>query len=530
MNHNYAIKALGVLLVAFISTKALSQNTITWSGASNVFTWNDNGNWVGGVKPAAGDNVIIPGGLAKDKYPSPIFETLTVNSVTLEPGAFIVNGFGAKIAGQVTYKQQLTTANWYLMASPVIGQTIENLLLNHNFANGVINANHKGIGSYDPATPGWSYATTATTGVLTPAVGKSIKLSTAGQVTFTGTYNDRDSQTVTLQQGSNGFNLIGNPFIAPVFANDDAADSFTDLLDTNSGILEEATLWLWNQATSRYETINNATPVKSIGVAQGFFVKLKSGSATGNFKFEQGMQGAARGNNFQRQAKPEISLRIKQGKKSRATALYFYPNASKGFDNGYDGTLFDLETSELEIYSQLVQNNKGKNFAVQSLPNSNYEELIIPIGLIAKKGEAIEFSAVAGTFPKGIDVYLEDRIQGAFTKITEEHYVTTLTEDARGIGQFYLHTSSKALSSTTVNPVSQDISMYINANNELNIVGLRTKQATLSMFTTTGQRVLTRSLQSDGVSTLSLPDLSTGVYLITLTSSSGSIHQKIVIK
>ena len=85
----------------------------------------------------------------------------------------------------------------------------------------------------------------------------------AGDISFTGTFRNSDISR-TLSTGGNGFNFAGNPFA-----------SYTDIasmLTTNSGILDEETIWLWNQATASYDTKVTADAYK-LAPGQAFFIK-----------------------------------------------------------------------------------------------------------------------------------------------------------------------------------------------------------------------------------------------------------------
>lgn len=516
---------------------------ITWTGQGNIIKWNDGANWQGGSAPTASDDVIIPSLADPTKYPQPIDYvyyspvTITVNSITLEDGALILHndGLGSMtINGTINYKRNLATTNWYLMSSPVVGETVQNLITNHTFATNV--SSKLGIGTYNNATTPntWTYATTTSSGILKPGDAKSIKLASSGNMTFTGTFNNSSSVKVALTQGVTGFNLVGNPFIAPINANNGSA-SGTELLDTNTTILDEATIWLWNQAANSgagaYEVINNATPTTSIGVAQGFFVKLKAGTASADFEFTSGMQGLVLGvgNPFQRQVRPKINLTVTQKDAVKNTDIYYIDGATTSFDNGYDSSVFGAASSNLEIFTQLISNNQGKNLAIQSLPNDNFDN-VIPIGLIAKAGEEITFKANSTNLPTGIDVYLEDRTNNVFTKISEENYKITLNTDANSIGQFYLHTSSKPLSIGDNKQELANVSIYLSNSNELTITGLQTEKTTINVYSVLGKQVFTNTITSNGVSKVNLPSLNTGVYIVNITSESGKISRKIVLK
>ena len=76
---------------------------------------------------------------------------------------------------------------------------------------------------------------------------------------------------------------------------------------------------------------------------------------------------------------------------------------TKGLDPGFDIGLFDGVQSDIRIYSKLIEKNQGISLVRQALPDSNYENLIIPIGVKANK--EIVFTAEVLNLPSGIKLF-----------------------------------------------------------------------------------------------------------------------------
>ncbi|OON67778.1 kelch repeat-containing protein [Hymenobacter sp. CRA2] len=70
-------------------------NSYAWTGATST-AWAVASNWSGGVVPTAGDDVTIPGGLAR--YPVVSTTTAAARNVTVNPGATLTVGDGATLA------------------------------------------------------------------------------------------------------------------------------------------------------------------------------------------------------------------------------------------------------------------------------------------------------------------------------------------------------------------------------------------------------------------------------------------------
>ena len=112
--------------------------------------------------------------------------TFTMNSGS----SFIVKGSSS---GDITYNRTLSTTNWYLISSPVVGQDIDAFVAAEGLASGTT-GNNLGLSDYNNTTPGWEYYQNGAsgTGNFTSGDGRSIKLASTGDVSFTGTINTSD--------------------------------------------------------------------------------------------------------------------------------------------------------------------------------------------------------------------------------------------------------------------------------------------------------------------------------------------------
>ena len=138
--------------------------------------------------------------------------------------------------------------------------------------------------------------------------------------------------------------------------------------------------------------------------------------------------------------------------------------------------------------------------------------MVIPVGIIATNGAEITIAANATNLPAGINVYLEDKDDSSFTLLDgSSNFTTTLTSDLNGIGRFYIHTSSSALSIDDVN--LENISIYTSNNNNLRIVGVQSGNAQVKIYNILGKQVLSTSFEGTGVNDISLPNVRAGVYL-----------------
>ena len=466
------------------------------------------------------NNLVIPSGLTN--YPTAT-AALTVNSLTLESGSsFITN---STVTGNVTYKRNLSFASgnlegWHLVGSPVSGQTYNDGYVTANsIASG--SGSNRGIATYDNsvASNNWTYLQSTGSGTFGNGAGYSIKTSATTDVSFTGTLNtDNVAKGITIGAGT-AFNLISNPFTS--FINSGT------FLTTNTAKLTSETIWVLNPTTKNYDAKVTGDAFK-VAPGQGFFVSC---GTAGDVTFNEAIQSHQGTDTFLKSSpKPEVQLNITDGDLNRYAKIYYNENATTSFDNGYDGATFTGVANKLDVFTQLLANNQGKNYQVQSLPNSDLASMVIPVGLKSEAGKEITFTAEALNLPDGIKVFLEDRLTNVFTRLDETNsdYKIALTEALNGVGRFYLHTNTSVL--RTDNIELENVSIYKTANSILRIAGLKQVTATVKLFNILGKQVMNSSFKTNGVKDISLPKLATGVYIVQLITESGKLNKKIILE
>ena len=367
----------------------------------------------------------------------------------------------------------------------------------------------------------WTYynSSSSSSGNFIGGKGYIIKLVSAGDISFTGTFRNSDISR-TLSTGGNGFNFAGNPFA-----------SYTDIasmLTTNSGILDEETIWLWNQATASYDTKVTADAYK-LAPGQAFFIK--SDGESGTLALNKSFQTHHTSDTFQRtENRPELYLSLSDGSVYKEAKIYYIDGATTSFDNGYDGTLFNGVSNPLAIYTHLVADSEGKNYQVQSLPPNNYENMIIPVGINAEAGTSITIDAATNNFPSGINIYLEDKQDNSFTLLeADSNFSFTPENNLDGIGRFYLHTTSGVLSADDF-ATNNNISIYTSSNDNLRIAGVQNGTATVRLYNILGKEMLKSSFEGSGVNDIKVNAIPIGIYIVKLTTENGVLNRKIIIQ
>ena len=500
----------------------LASDSITWNGSTDK-DWNTTTNWTPERVPTATEEAIIPAGLTN--YPTISSGAITVAAIDIKSGAaFVANGT-ATVTGAATYSRNLThtagnTNGWYLVASPLVGETLDDTWVNAN-SLAIGSGSNRGIATYTESDNTWDYFLTEESGPFTPGTGYSVKRSATGDVSFTGTINTADTN-VELVRTNNGYNLVANPYTSYI--------NSKIFLDNNTVVSDNKNIFIWNNGTSSYDTKTSALAFK-VAPGQAFFVRSDEGGGTFNFT-ESNQSDNSGTDTFQRTAAtfPEIELSVADESTHRYIKLYFNDAATKGFDNGYDGELFGGVANSFEIYSHLLEDNQGEKYQIQSLPSSDLASMVIPVGLKAASGKELAFSVKKLNLPTDINVYLEDRVTNTFTLLDETNsvYNITLSSAIDGIGRFYLHTSNSVLSTSDVNLNS--VSIFKINNSNLRVAGLSQGKASISLYNILGKQMMMTTFDAINSNDISLPKLAAGVYIVQLTTEAGKLNKKIILK
>jgi hypothetical protein len=515
---NEAIDGFGRFFIYVSASEPVINST--WNGSINN-EWENPGNWTAGVPTA------IVNALIFDVINAPIIlgttKTAVNDLIISEPQGVTINSGGSLIvngisSGNVTYNSTLNTENWYLITSPVAGETYDNDFINAN--NLAINGTNNAIATYTTSSNTWSYMQTGAGGTFTAGKGYSVKRKTgqgAGTISFTGTINTTNISMAITNTGS-GFNLVGNPFTSYL-------NNVTFINDNSANIVGNQ-MWVWNAQTNNYD-VKNLIETHILAPGQGYFVKATTTSNLNYAKFRQ----VATGDAFQKTSKNEIKLNLTEGLQSRFTKIYYIDTATTGFDNGYDGETFGGIQNLVDVFTHLAANSEGKKYQIQAVPNSDFENMVIPVGVKAAAGKEITFSVEALNIPSGINVYFEDKTTNTITLLSEANatYKVTLAEALDGIGRFYLHTKASSVLSTETIALG-NVSIYTTDASTLRVAGLSQGKASVKVFSLLGKQVFETSFNATGVKDMQLPKLTSGIYVVQLATENGILNKKITVE
>ena len=482
------------------------------------------------------------------------FESEATADVVLKSGAsIIVNG---SKSGNITYRRNLPTDEYFLVSPPVSGQSYDDTYVNdynidEAFVGGI---NINAIATYTSTSNNWDWMEDGETLSFTSGVGYNVKLENndnGGELSFTGeiagdlvTPNGGVDFTLSYDSNSSGasgydgynWNLVGNPYPAYIknsdfLSNSNIKPTIWTYNSTNQGSDNES-LGGYQVRTSEIGDSQNGDFY--IAPGQGFFVKSDSEGTINFSEANQYHQIEIGGSDTFQRTTPltNIKLKVNNGTSSRKCDVYYLDNVTLGFDYGYEGQLYGGggNPNNLAIYTQLLENNEGVNYQTQSLPNTNYESMVVPVGVDALANAEITISAELNNFPANINVFLEDKLENTFTRLDEtSNFSTTLSTNLDSTGRFYLHTTSASLSTGSVlnnNPVS----IYTTTRDNLRIVGIQNGTANVKLFNILGKQVVNVSFEGSGSNDIHLPTLSNGVYIVQVKNETGTINKKVVIE
>jgi hypothetical protein len=498
--------------------------TSTWIGTTSG-VWNLAGNWDNGI-PTSTINAIIPVIVDITKRPTASVD-ISAKYLIIESGASLIVQSNT-VSAEVTYKANVSDMNWHLMSSPVVGEQYNDDWNTLNFINvsGTF-LDNDAVSTYDNTTDAdgnWDYFQTGgATTTFDSGKGYSLNRTASGDYRFTGTFPESNI-TSTISQGFGGvnkWNLVGNPFPSYIEVSELIAANSTNLTDTHEFV------YVWNG--TNYVTLAGSDYIHP---GQAFFVNAANSTAD-NFTIAESLQSHLPEIIFSRETnKPRIDVFINDNDNNQKfTEIRYAENTTKALDPGFDAGTFTGQSTSFSLFSHLVSNSEGVDFMLQSLPKDDYENTIIPLGLNADAGKEITFTADALNLPSGLKVFLEDRQTNTFTRLDENNsnYKITLNADSNGIGRFYLRTSaSNVLSTDKFN--SENLSVYKLDNSTIRITGLERGKMEVILYNILGEKILKQSFNSNGIEDISLPKVSTGIYIIKLQTETGIISKKIILE
>lgn len=497
---------------------------------------------------------IAPGGLLTSSDGAEI--TIKGNLEVTQGGTFVLDNTTLKVegssSGNIKYIKTLANSNWLSISSPVKNQNIKEFADVEPLESGLgVGITNRGLASYDNSKNDWKIYQYNSSEWEDFTQGETylIKLRDKTDdddedfhdISFVGPIQNTDVELDAINNiidngETNYWQYIGNPFPSIINIVDENGQNGEGLLKYNTDNMTETSLYFLNSISGDFEPINY-TGVKIMKPTEGFFARTNN-----KFIIPRNLtnhQQRYSNNKSRKNTKKSIFLRITDNATGsyRKTSIFYIEGATTGEDTGYDSTFFYNGENYFGIYTHLVSDSIGDDYAIQTLPKNDYEKMIVPIGINAKNSEGlnsteITISAEVINMPSEINIYIEDKEMNTIVLLDENStYTTMISTDYNSIGRFYLHTNSNTLNLNEPSININNISVYTSSRENLRIVGLQNGQATIKIFNILGKKILDSRFKGNGVNDIKLPQsITSGVYIVQLTTSTGKLNKKISIE
>jgi len=362
----------------------------------------------GGFNPIA---VTLGAGLNVNSNGKMIFE----NNSSLYAG-----GTNGLVNGNITYRRVGNTnaLAYNYWGSPIAAGTIASLTSLTNNANTYEYNTSSTTGvDYAGTQAGWNPLGPAS--LMTP--GRGYIATAAGNASFVGVPNQTNTP-VTTTVGAINFNLVSNPFPAPL-----AAASFLSQ-NANAG----GFIYLWDDdasggndyAAGDYIQTNGVGVINgpnsgdpfngNIASCQGFFVNVSS-AGTVNFNLTQrAVAGTNNSQFFETNVEEMLKLRIEnEFDQSSETIIAFKDGATESYDLGIDGNRLPGNTS-IALYTMVGEAQIAFNYF-----SPLTAERIVPLKALNVLGGVSSITMNQfDNFDASTVVYLEDVVNGVFHNLT----------------------------------------------------------------------------------------------------------------
>ncbi|MFC0604288.1 M14 family zinc carboxypeptidase [Winogradskyella pulchriflava] len=420
-----------------------------------------------------------------------------------------------------------------LIATPFSGETFVDFVSNNS--NIVSNTGETLylFGPFDKTAS--DYITYSNTETSTLDAGKGYRAASTDNSTFTFTGSPTTGTlNVPISKTGSAFeiwNLIGNPYPSYIKLEDFLTANIAQLDSESAAVYgydadnSNGSYWtIWNLA---YASIN---PNTLIAPGQGFFVSSKDGGGT--ISFTPSMQASGSSDDFisgRNSSQPEYgTIVMNSSTQNFSTDIYFTNTATLNLDIGYDAAHFDGIPTDFSIYSELVNDNSGREMAIQAIGYNDIDNSpVIPLGVNANQGEQITIGLNNSNI--SFNIYLEDVLTNTYTLLNTSDYTFTPSTNLSGTGRFYLRFAESTLSSDESE--LDTLQVYSdNKANEIIIKGQLQRPSTATLFDIQGRQISKNALETNSIkNTINTSQLSAGIYIVQISNNVSNLTKKVTI-
>lgn len=362
-----------------------------------------------------------------------------------------------------------------------------------------------------------------------------------GQVVFDAV--STPAINATENTTTNGYSLIGNPYVSPVDWHSVTKSGVEDVYytwDPNMGTAAQRGRYVAYSQTVGSNNLPESAVNQYIQPGQAFFVKNSVIGVAGAVTFEESNKASQSTNVFRTNATEEKSVfRMAIYDANEAEAAYPIDGTIAVFGSNYDNAigLGDVE----KLYGSgehLAFGRNNKLLAIDALaPVMANDELQVKT-LQFTAGKSYTFKINAANFPEDMQAYLIDQFANTETQLNlsstnSVNFATTSAANSYGSDRFKVVFRSAALGNVEWN--SSTVKVYPNPiqNNQFNIVlpNNVTGKVAITLFNLVGQEIYKTNVESSSIITVNPSlQLSQGVYILQVSNGSASVKQKIAVK
>lgn len=342
---------------------------------------------------------------------------------------------------------------------------------------------------------------------------------------------------------TNGYSLIGNPYVSPVDWHSVTKSGVEDVYyawDPNMGTAAQRGRYVAYSQTVGSNNLPESAVNQYIQPGQAFFVKNTVLGTAGAVTFNESNKASQSANVFRTNSTEEKSVfRIAVYDANETEAGYPIDGTIAVFGSNYDNAigLGDVE----KLYGSgehLAFGRNSKILAIDALaPVMANDELQVKT-LQFTAGKTYTFKINAANFPEDMQAFLIDQYANTETQlnlsgVNSVNFTTTSDANSYSSDRFRVVFRSAALGNGEWN--NNTVKVYPNPiqNNQFNIAlpnNVAGKVA-ITLYNLVGQEIYKTNVESSNIITVNPSlQLSKGIYILQISNGTASVKQKIAVK
>jgi hypothetical protein len=421
---------------------------------------------------------------------SGVFTLLSTASRTAVIDKIVSPADPALVFGNVTVQRYMDGqgAIYRYISTPVLNPTAQDLqgeisitgpFTGTSFPCSGCGTNNQSMFVYSESLPGSinarynSFPATVNTETMTMGRGYAVFIRPSTPITWNlkSSINKGDLPITTVSNSNDGWNLVGNPYPAPIDWS--LADGPTTWTRTNI----DPTIYIWDNAVNNYATYNRQTSGSTFGgsryisMGQAYFIHA-SGAPT--FTVREAIKVNGVQPTFFRTGGSSDNLRItlveNQTHQDQLLLQFNVDQATENFDKDFDAHKFPSDTL-LSLYSLTADK---KRLAINAMGNASggcSRDVTLGLGGVRPGDYSMRFNEVE-SFSTPANMYLVDKFAGKSFNITASGsiYNFQVTADSASFGEsrfriVFLQTALNTDIGTSANNICQDTDATIKISN-----------------------------------------------------------------